>query len=163
MASFKTDGMTILMVFVGVIITATLIVSIADQVVGDTTTQTLLSTLTAPAVNSTLDITGRDLVTSTSIVNASNISQTATGVTLQDAIGTSGLKTVQLTTADTGAAFAGTSVNVTYTFNPDGFINGAGARSITNLVIIFGALAILIFAITRFIDTGSLGDFIRGK
>ena len=160
MGMFKTDGKAILLVFVGAIITVVLLSSVANTIVGSTTTGEILnSTIVVPAVNATTDLTGRDLITETAIVNVTNGSQdlSGQGVYLQTGTGASGLRTVQITTNDTGSSLAGLSVNVSYTYNPDGYISDAGSRSITLLILIFGAVAIMLYVVFQFIKYGSLG------
>ncbi|KKK63034.1 hypothetical protein LCGC14_2998340, partial [marine sediment metagenome] len=73
-----------------------------------------------------------------------------------------GLLSVQLVFNDTGADFEGTDINVSYTANPDGYISDSGGRSVTRLILIIGALAIVIFVIVIFIMEGSLGK-LMGK
>lgn len=43
--------------------------------------------------------------------------------------------------------FNGTSMNVSYTTQPDGYISDSGARSVTLLIVIFAALAIAVIAL----------------
>jgi len=147
MADFKTDGKTIFTIFVGAIIAATLIVAIADQVNLTTSTFRVDNvTVTAPAVNATLDLTGRELISRLGITNESQPNLT-NQLTLQTGTGTTGLRSVQLTINDTSSNYAGVSVNVSYTYNPDGYVSDPGGRSITLLITLFAALAILIFVI----------------
>ncbi len=132
-------------------------VSIGDQINLETNTFTDENiTVTVPAVNATLDVTGRELVTETSILNSTNASQTAVGLFLQTGTGTNGLLSVQLAANDTASGIVGNSVNLTYTYNPDGYISDSGGRALTNLILIFAALAILVFVIVVFIKQGSM-------
>jgi hypothetical protein len=149
-------------VFIGAIITATFIVAIANQVNLSTNTFSRLNaTAIAPAVNTTLDITGRELVGTGFVINTSNRTDTANGVILQTGIGSDGLLHVQLRVNDTGSRFSGQSVNVSYTFNPDGYVSEQGGRTITTLILLFSALAIVVFVIIMFIKHASLGDLMR--
>lgn len=165
MASFKMDGKAILIVFVGLIIAVTFLSTISDTVFTQTNTATVTNvTVTAPAINATIDLTGRTLLTSVLVINASNESSpNNNGLILQNGIGTNGLNTVQLTINDTAGSYAGISVNVSYTYQPEGYIQNASARSVTLLIVLFGALAALVFTITVFIREGSLGKLIRGE
>lgn len=161
MAMFRTDGKAIMAVFIGAIIAATLIVNIADEVVLITNDNTITNTtVTAPAVNGTLDLTGRDLVTSFEVYNATNNtgSLSDSGVYLQTGKASDGLNSVQLVVNDTGATYASQSINITYSYRPDGHVGtGAGNVSITRLITLFAALAILVFVVVVFISKGSLG------
>ena len=170
MVSFKTDGKALFIIFVGAIVTAVLIGSIADQIFAETNTITITNvTVTASAVNVTLDLTGRDILTVIDIYNATNESvQSYIGNGTNIVSGTStttGLRSVQLVLNDTeaGPSIAGTTVNVSYTANPDGYISDLGARSITLLITLFAALAILIFVVVVLMKEGSLGNLIRGS
>lgn len=167
MAISEGDFKAIMIVFIGSIIAATLIVSIADQTNLETNTFVNQNqTVTAGAVNATVDTIGRELIGTGSTKNATNatgLDQIGLGVFLQTGTGTNGLRTVQLVVNDTGSAFAGESINVSYTYNPDGYISSAGARSITNLIVLFAALAALVFVIVSFMKDGSMGRLIRGK
>ncbi len=168
MADFKGDGKAIFAVFIGAIIAATLIVAIADQVNLTTNTFNVDNvTVVVPAVNATLDLTGRGLVTrvfitNTSSTNASNLINIPQ-LTLQTGTGTNGLRSVQLFTNDSSTNDVGNSVNVSYTYEPDGYISDVSGRAVTNLILLFGALAILIFVIVIFIRDGTLGKMIRNE
>lgn len=153
MANFinNLDGKMIFNIFIGGIITIVLLSSAADQVFLQTNTDSRSNaTVTAPVVNGTLDLLGRSLVAGTTpiVTNASNVSGLdlqGTGVTIiSGTSATTGLLTVQLTVNDTESAFGAQSVNITYSYVPDGFLNDSGARSISTLIIIIGALAILV-------------------
>jgi len=158
MVNFQSDGKAIFQVFVGAIIAITFMLTIGDAIFLQTNEITIVNvTVTAPAVNATLDLTGRTLVSQTAVTEASNVSNTSSGLFLQTGTATSGLQTVQLVVNDTAAAFVGTSVNVSYIMQPDGYVSDSGARAITALILIFASLAILIFVIVVFIKNGSLG------
>lgn len=164
MANFKTDGRAIFIAFFGVIIAATLILSISDQVNLTTSIfNEINTTVTVPAVNVTLDLTGRGLVTRVSITNETGAFANIPALELQTGTGTNGLRSVQLFTNDSSLENVGTSVNVSYTYEPDGFISDAGGRAVTILITLFAALAILIFIISIFIEAGSLGKLIRNE
>ncbi len=164
MTSFKMDGKAILIVFIGAIIAVTFLQTIGDSVFAQTNTATVTNvTVTAPAINATLDLTGRTLIGTGTIVNITNESSTSNGLIIQTGIGTSGLESVQLTLNDTASGFVGTLVNVSYNYEPDGYLQESSTRSVALLIIIFGALGILIFVIIVLIKEGSLGKLIRGE
>ncbi len=165
MANFEGDGKAILVGFIGAIIAIVLLASYATDIVGQTSTFSETSkTVTAPAVGGTLDLIGRELFSVATIINASNITgvDLATqGILITDEIGSAGLLTVQMTLNSSATAWDSQSVNVTYNYKPDGYLNNSGARSINLLVPIFSALAILVFILVMFIKTGSLGKLLR--
>ncbi len=167
MGMTTSDGMTILMVFVGVIIAATFIASIGTDIVGITeTTDTVNGTFTlCSTVNCTIDITGRELVagSTSSFTNATGTQSGAiTRFALTEGFGSSGLTSIQVLLNDTAfdEAYGGVTINITYSYEPDGFVDG-GAGSITTLILIFAALAIVIFTLISFMKTGSLGVLMK--
>lgn len=167
--AFKSDGIAIIMVFIGIIIAATFMISIANQTTLMTTASYIVtnSTVTAPVVNGSLELTGRSLVSAISIYNATNFTQgnlNNLGLNFVTRLGTDGLSSVFLIVNDTGSTFASRSVNVSYTYVPDGSVtNVGGAAPITNLIVIISALAIVLFIIVYFIKDGPLMEWIKGK
>ncbi|KKL59488.1 hypothetical protein LCGC14_2214870 [marine sediment metagenome] len=139
-------------------------VSIGDQINLETNTFPATNvTVTVPAVNATTDITGRELITEIEIVNASSLGNNTAvvGLFLQTGTGTNGLLSVQLAANDTASGIVGVSVNTSYTYNPDGYVSDSGGRAITLLILIFAALAILVFVVVVFIKQGSMGELMR--
>lgn len=167
MTSLKTDGMAIIVFFIGAVVAITFLASIADEAFSQTNTIIIRNvTVTASAVNVTLDVTGRDLLTVIAIYNATNEtrqSYVGNGSILQSGISsTTGLRTIQFVVNDSeaGPSIVGTTVNISYTANPDGYLSDSGSRSIMLLTVIFGSLAILIFGIVEFMSKGSMGKLI---
>ncbi len=163
MVSFNTDGKAIFIVFIGAIVALALIATIFQSTSEQTTTIAANNiTVTAAAVNTTLDLTGRELISEITIVNSSNGTQSfaGAGASLQTGIGSNGLLSVQLILNDTAAGVAGEDVDISYTANPDGYISDAGARSVTLLIGLFAALAILVFVLVVLIKEGSLGKLV---
>lgn len=159
MVDFKSDGKMIFLMFFGLIIASTLIVPIADEIFVQTNTFNVTNeTVIAPAVNATLDLAGRTLLTSLGVLNATDGAHVPGGL-LQTGFGTNGLRTVQLTLNDSASNFSGTSVNISYTFDPDGGVSG-GARSLTLLILIFAALGALIFAVATLFGSGSFKNLV---
>lgn len=163
--SLKGDGKAIFTIFVGAIIAIVFLASVADSIFIQTNTVSASnSTFTAPAVNESVAILGRELVDGTTPVtlNASN----STGTDLQNSgvfVDTriiNGVRTVALNINQTGINFASTDINVTYEYDPQGYISIAGGRSVALLITIISALALLIFAVVVFIKDGSLGALI---
>lgn len=141
-AQMKQIGVLI-MVFVAVIVGVALMISSAGTVGTSTTTITLTnSTITSPANGAATDLTGQDLLSTPVVHNASTgaIIPT-TNYTLSERVSpTTGLKTVYFQTDD--ASIASQSLNVSYTYGPDGYINDSAGRSIAGLITVFFALAI---------------------
>lgn len=158
--SLQGDGKAIFTFFIGAIIAIVFIGNFADSIFTQTTALTETNTsVTVLAINTSLALTGRDFNTLTSIINTTNITLDTLGLSIDDGLVNS-VKSVRLTANDSASDLVGTIVNVSYTYNPDGFISSAGGRSIALLITIISALAILIFAVVTFIKDGSLGALI---
>ena len=155
------DGKAVFAFFIGSIIAIVFLASVADSVFTQTNTATATNlTVTVAAINTSLAVEGRDLIALTSIINETNITLDDVGLSLSDGL-VNGVKTVILTANDSASDLVGDEVNLTYTYNPDGYISIAGGRSIASLIVIFGALAILIFGFVVFMKNGSLGRLMR--
>lgn len=156
------DGMMIMAIFIGVIIAATLIAQIGDDAAAVQITQlsAVNDTVTAPAANTSVAITGRELVGTDFAIHNTSSSVPLLNVknyTISTQL-VNGLSSVVLIGGN-DSAFEGMDVNVSYTYIPDGTVSG-GARSITGLVVIFAALAIVFFIIA-YLFRGTLGELMR--
>ena len=169
--TFKSDGKAVLIAFIGAIIAATFLLSISDDVftaTNPTGVDNLTVTLSSSA-NGTTDIEGRDFLLLREIYNATSagagLATLPEGVAMQQGTGTDGLQSVQLLVNDTGevAGHLSTTINVSYDYNPEGYVGTNGSTSVVRLIVLFAALAILIFVITVFIKMGSLGELMRRK
>ena len=113
--------------------------------VGDVTTLASIAnqTITAPAVGSSVELNGQG-VSGTPVVTNQTGGETipATNYTIAQGLGSDGIIALKYTSL--AGPYAGRKVNVTYTYEPDGYISDSqpGARSITLLIVIFAALAI---------------------
>lgn len=169
MAIFQGDGKAIFVVFVGAIVAAVLIGAIATQVNLETNTFAIVNeTTTLGAVNVSVDLTGREFIEGTDrIINDSDDTINdyhENGINIETITSaTTGLRTVAVTVNDTNVSMASHTANISYEYRPDGYISTAGGRSITNLIVLFSALAIVIFVIVVFIKHGAMGELIRGK
>ena len=160
----NTDLKVFFGIFIGVILAVALLGPAADTIFNSTNTfnQSNVS-VTAPAINGTLTLTGRSLVTGTTPIvrNSTNIELQNAGVFVTDGL-INGIQTVFLSVNDSGFPNNVTSVNVTYLFVPDGFVPGGGG-TILGLVILFGSLAILIFVVTKVMKEGSMVNFLKKR
>jgi len=167
MASFKSDGMAILLVFVGAIIAITMILPIANQVILNTndTTRYNNETVACPSsANGTTCAEGRSLITILNISDAQGLvdsAYTAENYTLYTRR-CSGVLSVVLFANDSGftnCSGSGGFVNISYIGVPKGYVGNA-SRSIVLLVILFSALAVLVYTIVTLIKRGSLGGIL---
>ncbi len=161
MARFNIDIRVFFMIFIGVIFAVALLVPSADQVFNLTNTfNNTNETVTAPAINETITLTGRSLTGATPVVrNSTGTSLQNEGVFVTDGL-INGVQTVFLQVNDSGVPNNGTSVNVTYFFVPDGFVPGAGGL-LLGLVVLFGTLAVLVFVVVMVMKEGSMKDFMQ--
>lgn len=110
------------------------------------TTSVANQTYTLPAAGSSIFIAGQKLIGSAVALNASNSSQVvaASNYTVtQDT--TSGVLRLKLTSV--AGPYATKNINLSYSFEPEGYISDAGARSVTQLIGIMTALAIVVIAV----------------
>lgn len=169
MGDFKGDGKLIFMIFIGAIIALVFMAPIADQIFSTSNTINIVNTTITPSSvgNGTVELLGREFVSGGIVTNATNgqILNNA-NYSINTTAGSSGLLTVSLVRYDgsLGLPNATGDVNVSYIANPDGFVGDGASRSILALVLIFAALAIVIFVIARLFDPdSSAGRLIRGK
>ncbi len=144
----SSDMKTVIMIFVGAIIAIVLLSAASNSVFEQTNTFTATNvTVTVPAINVTVALIGRDLVGDGTVGNSSQAPSTNfTGIIISDGL-VNGAKTVTITTNDTASDLVGNSINTSYTYNPDGYLNSSSDRSIAELIILFGALAAVVFVI----------------
>lgn len=104
-------------------------------------------TVTFPAAGSKLILTGQELVTTFGIANTSGEGLVpATNYTWQEEVRTSdGMKGIVIT-ANAGP-FNSRSVNVSYTYYPDGYIDSAGGRSVASIIVLLAAIALAVFGL----------------
>ncbi len=161
MVNFSDGNLkAIFIVFIGAIIAATLIVTIANQTNLETTTFTETNfTVAVPQNGTATDLTGRTLI-SGDIINSS-LTAGIVNVTLRTALSsTTGLSTVQIYN-NASSTEALQNVNVTYTYEPNGYVSDSGGRAITRLIVLFAALAIVVFVLVVFIKMGFLGKLLK--
>lgn len=135
---------TILIGFIAVIVALALFLSSA-QLVGDTSSTGSLdeAQYTMPADSVTIDLVGQELLSTPTLTNMSNGSQTVdtTNYTLEERVSTvDGLKRITLTAA--AGPYVSQAINVSYDYGSEGYIEDSGARSIAALITLFAALAV---------------------
>ncbi len=142
----KLDSKTILIMFIGLIITATFMLSIGDQISAQTSSRTFVNTtVVGPAENTTLALEGRSLEGTMTIRNTT--ADVSNQYVKDSRLGAQGLLTVAITSNSTTFS-AGQNINVSYTALPDGHAVNSGDRNIILLILIFAALAMLVFAVS---------------
>lgn len=58
-----------------------------------------------------------------------------------------------------GSTYSGQAINISYTYEPLGYARDAGSRAITNIILIFSALAVAVVALTPTLRNGVLDLF----
>jgi hypothetical protein len=164
MASLSSDGKMVFMIFVGAIITVVFLGTIANSVFlqTNTATTTNLSRTVPAAANTTFSpqLPGRQNTTTIVIINSTETFTANFSVNLTDANGNQGIFLFPKDAAVT-ETINGSAVNITYTYQPFGYLQDSGARSVAGLIVIFGALAILVFIVVVMVKFGSFGEMIR--
>lgn len=159
----KSDGKMIFMIFVGAIITIVFMNVIADSIFTQTNIATVTNkTFTTAAVDSSVTLVGRQNISTITIINATNNTLDWSANFTVDTVDSSGNLGIFLVTRNvTGVGFPTESINVTYSYEPFGYLQDSGSRSVSALILIFGALAIVVFVIVVIFKFGSLNEMMR--
>ena len=162
MAMLKSDGKMIFMIFIGVIITVVFLNGIADQVSLQTQTQTLTNlSATVPATANTTftpQLPGRQNITAITVVNATgSVFTNNFTVNTTDASGNLGIFFFPTDAAVTEGV-NGSDVNLTFTMQPFGYLQDSASRNVSTLIVLFAALAIVVFVIVVLFKFGSLEE-----
>jgi len=152
----KTDGKAIIISFLAAIIAVVIIGAIANT---ETFASTKLNVDNQSQITGTgvTDLEGK-VATGFSAFNATNnITVPTTNYSIGTGV-TDGLPTAQIDTANAGVNFSGYLWNVTYDYEPLGYVSDGASRTILALVVLFGALAILVTVVVILIKNGTLGN-----
>ena len=150
---------TLLIVFIGVLVGAVLLLPVA-QIVGDATNSVQANNITyTAAANATwIDLAGQELLDTPVIWNVSGGNRALVSdanFTIVERVSTlTGTKTVGMQTTD--PLYSGATINLTYSYGQDGYIDNAGARSVALLITIFMALGVAVIALTPTLKSGVL-------
>lgn len=158
---------TILMV---ILVGTALFIASAQNVGTSTSTVTLggensnqtISPASLPAVGSSIDLVGQDLLSTPVVVNSSGGETVASGnYTLSTRVSpTTGVKTVYFQLDDPQyesanlTASGSVGLNMTYVYGVDGYINDSGGRAVASLILIFFALAIAVVTLSPVLRSG---------
>ena len=115
---------------------------------------------TAATANGTITLPGRAATTSITVVNATDGTVWSSNFTLVEEDANGDLAVLLKTTdAAVAAGQNGTSVNVSYTYEPYGYNSNNGARSMVVIILIMAALGIAFVLIPGLRET--LGEFMN--
>ena len=135
-----------ILLFVGLVVGLSLVAPSAQNLSNVVNTAVILNqTITFPTNTTAVVLVGQR-VTNVAVQNStSNVDVPATNYTITN-YGLSSTGTLQATIIGvTATAYSGQPVNISYTYEPLGYAKEQGSRTVTNLIILFAALAILGF------------------
>ena len=147
-------GIGVIITFAIVAIVGLILFQNSAQNVGAALPSTVTATnaqYTGPAIGSVTELTGQELVTLTSVTNRTDGEDIpASNYSVYECVRTSdGVKGIcYKTLGDYGVG----AVNITYTYYPAGYIDDAGARGVTGIIILLCAVAIAIAVIPKLDD-----------
>lgn len=129
-----------------------------------TLTQTQINvnkTITAPAAGSSMFIDGQINNTVVLITNSTNVSfilpQTNYTITQDTSQGVIKLKLTMLTGVPN---LAGKSINISYGYEPEGYVSDGGSRSVVFIIPLLAVLGIVAIAIWAAMKNGYLEDLV---
>lgn len=145
-----------LAIFIGVIVGLILFQASVDQAAG-TLNSVYAANKTYTLSATTQDLIGQELLDTPVMTNATGGELiSSTNYTIFEGISsTTGLKTVKMT-GTPSALWTGKSVNISWTYGPNGYIEDTGSRSIVGLIAIFAALAVATVALVPTLRSGIL-------
>ena len=141
----------VLVIAIGVIVALVLFQAAAGQAGKSTSTSTLSEgQYTLPANGACKDLVGQELLDTATVTNKSS-GTTFGNVTVKERVSSvDGLKRIGICTDGTAwdsDTSNGRTVNITYTYGPEGYVGDSGARAIVGIIILLGAIAIAVFAL----------------
>lgn len=138
----------IIILFISVLVGAILLLAAAQQVGTTVNLVTVInSTNTAPANGGVFNITSYRSISGVTVRNATGGEVIGAGnYTITNNVVLNGAFVVQVTVDD--AEYASSTWNLSYTAQPLTYIADAGARALTNLIIIMFALAVAVVAMS---------------
>lgn len=113
--------------------------------------------VTTGANGAYVDLPGQELIGTYTINNYTHSTTsggiTSAGLSISEGVSTvTGYKTVRLLTSN--ATWASKTVNVTYVYGEEGYVEDTGARAILPLIIIFFAVLLMVIALTPALRSG---------
>lgn len=136
----------LIMVFIGVIVGLVILASTFPTI--GQTTQTVLQnnqTITFPNSGQSVVLNGQ-AASAVTVINRSGSVVPASNYNITNYDTTTGTFRVLLT-ANAGSTFYGNSTNVSYTYEPVGYVTDSGSRSIIGLIPLLSAIAIALFVL----------------
>jgi len=132
---------------VAIIVALILFQSVAANVNATTRTATLSNGLyTAPAAGSCIDLVGQELLSTPTVTNRSDgATIPAANYTIAEGVSSvDNLKRIRFCTVGALVAPYSTSINVSYSYGPEGYTDDAGARAIIGIIVLLAAIGIAV-------------------
>lgn len=148
--------------FVGVIVVLSLMTGSIFPNIGELTDTVTVTNqaFTFPASGASIVLTGKS-VSNVVVVNQTGGVTIASGnytITNND-VSTGTIRATLTSVAGQAGTFNGTGVNISYVYQPLGYISDAGARNFADVLPILLALAVIAFVIGRAYSNGDLDFF----
>ena len=152
----------IVLTAIGLIIGASLLGGLGDDVGKMTNTFTITNQSVTTAANGQyVDLTGQELIGSASVNNMTYAGTNQIAVTIEEGISTAtGYKRVRMKTNN--ATWASKPINVTYTYGSEGYVDDAGGRAMVTIIMLGFALLLMVIAIVPTFRSGLL-NFVKDR
>lgn len=159
MVKYKGDAVVLILIFVGAIVAVTFLAQIGTDATAITSTYSYQNeSYTLPQPNATITLVGRTLIGT--LIAWNGTQEIGQG---NYTVYTTSSSDLVLRTLDVASAsnVNGSPVNVSYSFEPDGYVDNSSGRTLTLLIVVFGALGIAVFVIAYLWGKASLGKLAR--
>ena len=160
-ASMKATGL-ILVSFIGIVVCIALLSGGIFQNIGSTTqtSQWVNKTYTFPTPGNSIVLDGQ---AATNVIVSNRTTQAvvpATNYTITNyEVSTGSMRSILTAKAGIAGEWNNTAVNISYTFEPLGYVRDSGTRSVIPLIAIFAVLGMIAFVIKNAYDNGVFDSF----
>lgn len=150
---------TLLVVFISVIVAVTLFITISQNIGSVTDTYTATAAQYTPAADGvSIDLTGQELISVSSLVNESGTHDCEDNFTVAEGVSPrTGTKRILMTTPSGNDESYCTYVNISYEYGPEGYIDDSGGRAIALIIPLLAALGIAVITLFPSLRSEILG------
>jgi hypothetical protein len=145
-----TTGIMIV-TFIGVIVAMVLLQAVSPFIGQVSQVQTMTNATFTPVNGSWIDLRGQELIGTPIVTNKSvAVVIPATNYTIAERISSvDGLKRIGFYISDGGNAanWSRNPINISYTYGMEGYADDAGARVMTDMIVLLSVIAILMFVL----------------
>lgn len=130
------------------IVVLVLIPTIAQYVGQTTETGTITYQVTPAAASASIDLTGQEYMSTATVVNESDAFDCSGNVSIAEGVSPrTGTKRIIMTSDATISSIYCSTLNVSYDYAPEGYIDDAGGRGLAGLIVIMAALALAVVVV----------------